>query len=119
MQQRQLGSRGPTVSAIGLGCMGMSQGYGPGDDAESIRLMHHAIDIGVTLFDTAAGYGHGANERLVGRAIRDRRQRVVVATKCGIIRNPDGSQGGVDGSPRLVTSSCDESLERLGIDVID
>jgi aryl-alcohol dehydrogenase-like predicted oxidoreductase len=106
------------VSAIGLGCMGMSQSYGPGDDEESIRTLHRAMDLGVTLLDTADVYGRGANETLVGQAIRERRQGVVLATKCGIVPGPGGPTG-VDGSPAHVRESCDASLRRLQVDVID
>ena len=119
MKQRQLGTSGLTVSAMGLGCMGMSQSYGPGDDDESIRTLHRAIDIGMTFFDTAAAYGGGANERLVGRAIHDRRKHVVLATKCGIVRGPDGLPNALDGSPAHVKVSCDASLQRLNVEVID
>jgi len=118
MKVRQLGKHGPTVSAIGLGCMGMSQSYGPGDDEESIRTLHRAMDLGVTLLDTADVYGRGANETLVGQAIRERRQGVVLATKCGIVPGPGGPTG-VDGSPAHVRESCDASLRRLQVDVID
>jgi aryl-alcohol dehydrogenase-like predicted oxidoreductase len=119
MHTRQLGRSGLTVSAIGLGCMGMSQSYGPGDDDESIRTVHRAVDLGVTFFDTAAVYGAGANEALVGRALGSRRPRVVVATKCGIERGPDGKMSALDGSPAAITASCDASLARLGTDYID
>jgi aryl-alcohol dehydrogenase-like predicted oxidoreductase len=119
MMQRELGTSGLRVSAIGLGCMGMSQGYGAGDDEESIRTIHRALELGVTFLDTAASYGGGANEVLVGRAIRDRRDKAVVATKCGILRGPDGRPAGLDGSPAEITRSCDASLARLGIDTID
>jgi aryl-alcohol dehydrogenase-like predicted oxidoreductase len=119
MKIRQLGKSGLSVSAIGLGCMGMSQSYGPGDDAESIETLHRALDLGVTFLDTAAAYGAGENERLVGRGIRDRRHEVVLATKCGIIRGPDGLPAGVDGSPTAIKASCEESLRRLNVDVID
>ena len=119
MKLRQLGNSGLTVSAIGLGCMGMSQSYGPGDDEESIRTVHRALDLGVAFLDTAAAYGTGENERLVGRAIRDRRHEVVLATKCGIIRGPDGMPTALDGSPKHVKESCDASLQRLNVDVID
>jgi aryl-alcohol dehydrogenase-like predicted oxidoreductase len=119
MKQRELGTSGLKVSAIGLGCMGMSQGYGAGDDAESIRTIHWALDLGVTFLDTAAGYGGGANEVLVGRAIHDRRHEVVIGTKCGIVRGSDGRPAGLDGSPAEVTRSCDESLRRLNVDTID
>jgi aryl-alcohol dehydrogenase-like predicted oxidoreductase len=98
--------------------MGMSQSYGPGDDEESIRTLHRAIGLGVTLFDTADVYGRGANETLVGRAIRERRQDLVLATKCGIVPGPGGPTG-VDGSPAHVRESCDASLRRLQVEVID
>jgi aryl-alcohol dehydrogenase-like predicted oxidoreductase len=107
------------VSALGLGCMGMSQSYGPGDDAESLRTLHRAIDLGVTFFDTAAVYGLGANERLIGPVVRERRAGIFLATKCGIVRAADGTPTRLDGSPKEVARSCDESLQRLGIDVID
>jgi aryl-alcohol dehydrogenase-like predicted oxidoreductase len=119
MKVRHLGKGGLTVSAIGLGCMGMSQSYGPGDDAESIRTVHRALDIGVTFLDTAAAYGMGENERLVGRAIRDRRHEVMLATKCGIIRGADGMPAALNGSPEHIRESCDASLQRLDVDVID
>lgn len=119
MLQRQLGTSGLTVSAMGLGCMGMSQSYGPGDDTESIRTLNRALDIGVTFFDTAAAYGMGANERLLSRVLTNRRTEVVLATKCGIVQSADGKGTTVDGSPAEITRSCDQSLERLGVDVID
>ena len=119
MHQRRLGARGPLVSALGLGCMGMSQSYGPGDDAESLRTLHRAVDIGVTLFDTAAVYGLGANERLIGPVVRERRAEIFLATKCGIVRAADGTPTRLDGSPEEIARSCEESLQRLGIDVID
>jgi aryl-alcohol dehydrogenase-like predicted oxidoreductase len=119
MLQRQLGTSGLTVSAMGLGCMGMSHSYGPGDDTESVRTLNRAIDIGVTFFDTAAAYGMGANERLLSRVLATRRAEVVLATKCGIARSADGKGTMVDGSPAEITRSCDQSLERLGVDVID
>lgn len=119
MKQRQLGKSGLTVSAIGLGCMGMSQGYGPSDEEESIRTLHRALDLGVTFLDTAAAYGIGANEQLVGRAIRDRRHEVVLATKCGIVRGAQPMAITVDGSPEHIRESCDASLRRLGVEVID
>ena len=117
MKKRRLGLGGPEVSAIGLGCMGMSHSYGPADDQESIRTIHRALDLGVTFLDTAKAYG--ANERLVGRAIRDRRGEVVLATKFGIVRDPSGTRMSVDGTPANVRASCDASLEQLNIDVID
>jgi aryl-alcohol dehydrogenase-like predicted oxidoreductase len=120
MTRRALGIGGPTVGAIGLGCMGMSQSYGVPDDEESIRTIHRAIDLGVTLIDTADAYGQGANERLVGRAIRDRRDKVVLATKFGLLPTPPGTTAvGVDARPERVRASCDASLSRLGIETID
>jgi len=119
MEQRQLGSNGPTVSAIGLGCMSMSQAYGTRDDDESIRAINRALDLGVTFFDTAAIYGEGHNERLVGRALGARRKDVVLATKCGIIPAKPGPGIDADGSAAAILASCDESLHRLGTDVID
>ncbi len=120
MQLRKLGSQGLTVSALGLGCMGMSEFYGPGDEAESIRTIHRALDVGITLLDTADTYGSGANELLVGRAIRDRRAGVVLATKFGIVRTPgSASERQINGRPEYVHSACNASLKRLGVDTID
>ena len=119
MEQRQLGKNGPLVSAIGLGCMSMSQSYGTRDDEESIRAVHRALDLGVTFFDTAAIYGEGHNETLVGRALRARRKDVVLATKCGIVPAVPGPGIDADGSAGSIVASCDESLQRLGTDVID
>jgi aryl-alcohol dehydrogenase-like predicted oxidoreductase len=119
MEQRKLGSQGLAVSAIGLGCMGMSEFYGAADDAESIATIHRAVDLGVTFLDTADMYGPFKNEVLVGRAIRDRRDRVVLATKFGNERRPDGSWVGINGRPDYVRRACDASLERLGVDHID
>ncbi len=120
MERRELGKSGLTVSAIGLGCMGMSQSYGPPDDAESIRTIQRALDLGVTLIDTADAYGKGANEKLAGRAIQGRRRDVVLATKFGLIPTPDGGPAiNVDARPERVRSCCDASLQRLGVDVID
>jgi len=108
------------VSAEGLGCMGMSEFYGEGDEAESIATIQLALDLGVTLIDTADMYGAGANEQLVGRAIAQRRDEVVLATKFGIVRDPnDPSARGVNGRPEYVLRSCDASLQRLGVDHID
>ncbi len=122
MQERMLGTpglkSGLTVSAVGLGCMGMSQSYGVRDDDESIRTIHHAIDLGVTFFDTADVYGSGSNERLVGRALGSQRGAIVLATKCGIVPTAVKSSG-VDGSPAHVREACDGSLARLGTDAID
>jgi aryl-alcohol dehydrogenase-like predicted oxidoreductase len=120
MQTRQLGSNGPTVSAVGLGCMGMSEFYGARDDAESIATIHRALELGVTLLDTSDIYGPHTNEELVGRAIADRRDRVVLATKFGVVRDPDDpSVRGLDGSPAYVKARCEDSLRRLGVDHID
>src|SRR4051812_26802217 len=119
MEQRTLGKQGLVVSAQGLGCMGMSEFYGPTDEAESIRVIHRAIDLGVTFLDTADMYGVGHNEQLVGRAIRDRRQKVVLATKFGNVRGPKGEFLGINGKPDYVRQACDASLRRLGVDVID
>jgi aryl-alcohol dehydrogenase-like predicted oxidoreductase len=120
MQTRHLGRQAAlAVSAMGLGCMGMSEFYGTGDERESIEVIHRAIDAGVTFLDTADMYGPFTNERLVGRAIADRRDRVVLATKFGNERREDGSWVGINGRPEYVRSACDASLRRLGVDHID
>jgi aryl-alcohol dehydrogenase-like predicted oxidoreductase len=119
MRKRNLGTHGLQVSEIGLGCMGMSEFYGTSDDSRSIGTIHRAIDLGVTLLDTADMYGPFTNEQLLGRAIRDRRDQVVIATKFGNERRADGSWIGINGSPEYVRSACDASLKRLGIDTID
>ncbi len=120
IQTRQLGNHGPKVSAVGLGCMGMSDFYGAHDDAESIRTIHHALERGVTLLDTADIYGPHTNETLVGRAIAGRRDQVVLATKFGIVRDPANPVvRGVNGRPEYVRASCEASLKRLGVDHID
>lgn len=106
------------VSAIGLGCMGMSQSYGKGDPAESDKTLHLALDSGVTFFDTANAYGSGHNEELIGKTLASRRSEFVLATKFGIVRHDDGSRG-VDGRPEIVAARCEESLKRLNTDVID
>ncbi len=117
MEQRNLG--GLSVPAIGLGCMGMSEFYGRTDDDESVRTLHRALDLGCTFLDTADMYGPFTNERLVGRAIKGRRDEVVLATKFGNERREDGSWIGVNGSPEYVRRACDASLDRLGVDHID
>ena len=117
--KRRLGSDGPEVSAIGLGCMGMSEFYGAGDESESIATIHHALDRGVTFLDTADMYGVGRNEELVGRAIRDRRDQVFLATKFGNVRGTEGEFLGVKGDPAYVRLACEASLRRLGVEVID
>jgi len=119
METRTLGRSGLKVSALGLGCMGMSEFYGAGDEAESISVIHRAIDLGMTFLDTADMYGSGHNEELVGRALRGKRDQVVLATKFGNVRGPDGSFKGINGKPDYVRSACDASLRRLGVDVID
>lgn len=117
--QRTLGRNGPQVSALGLGCMGMSDFYGAADDARSLAVLHHALDIGVSLLDTADMYGVGANERLLAPLLRTRRSEVVLATKFGNVRAPDGQLLRIDGSPAYVRQACEASLQRLGVDHID
>ena len=118
MQARALGKL--PVSAMGLGCMGMSEFYGPADEAEAIATIHRALDLGVTLLDTADMYGPYTNEELVGCAIRGRRNQVVLATKCGIVRDPnDRALRGINGRPEYIRSACDGSLRRLGVDHVD
>ena len=119
LPRRRLGSTGPQVSALGLGCMGMSDFYGPADDAQSLAVLHHALDIGVNFLDTADMYGVGANERLLGRLLATRRDEVVLATKFGNVRAPDGTMLRIDGSPAYVREACDASLQRLGVAHID
>jgi aryl-alcohol dehydrogenase-like predicted oxidoreductase len=119
MNFRKLGKQGPAVSAIGLGCMGMSEFYGSTNDDQSIRTIHQALDWGVNFLDTADMYGIGHNEELVGRAIKKHRDKVVLATKFGNVRGPDGSFKGVNGKPSYVKAACDASLNRLEVDVID
>jgi aryl-alcohol dehydrogenase-like predicted oxidoreductase len=119
MEQRKLGAQGLAVSAQGLGCMGMSEFYGPADEAESIATIHRAIELGVTFLDTADMYGPFKNEELLGRAIRDRRDRVVLATKFGNERAADGTFLGVNGRPEYVRKACDASLRRLGVSHVD
>jgi aryl-alcohol dehydrogenase-like predicted oxidoreductase len=120
MQQRRLGTQGLTSSALGLGCMGMSEFYGPGDESESIKTIHEALDAGVTMLDTADMYGYGENERLVGKAIRNRRSEVVLATKFGIVRDRDNpGERSINGRPQYVRAACDASLRRLGVEYVD
>ena len=119
MKQRTLGRQGLVVAELGLGCMGMSQSYGPGDDQESVATIHRALELGTTFLDTADAYGPFTNERLVGRAIAGRRDEVVLATKFGNQRRADGSWVRVNGEPDYVRRACDDSLERLGVDHID
>jgi len=119
MQYRRLGKSSLIVSAVGLGCMGMSQSYGTPDDQESTATIHHAIDRGITMLDTADMYGGGTNEELVGRAVAKRRNEVIIATKFGNMRQPDGRFLGVNGKPEYVQAACEASLERLKISTID
>ena len=119
MKTRQLGKSGLKVSALGLGCMGMSEFYGAIDEDEAVATIHRALELGVTLIDTADIYGPFTNERLVGRAIAGRRDAVVLATKFGNVRREDGSWAGIDGRPEYVHSACDASLKRLGVEHID
>src|ERR1700722_2094979 len=120
MHQRKLGAGGPAVSALGLGCMGMSEFYGARDDAESIRTINRALDLGVTMLDTADMYGSGDNEELVGKAIASRRGDVFLATKFGIVRNDENpTQRAISGRPEYVKAACDASLKRLNVDHID
>jgi aryl-alcohol dehydrogenase-like predicted oxidoreductase len=118
MEKRTLG-QGLHVSAMGLGCMGMSDFYGGRDEGEAVATLHRALDLGIDFLDTADMYGGGANEELVGRAIRGRRDRVILATKFGNVRNPDGTFKGVDGRPEYVRRCCEASLARLGVETID
>lgn len=120
MQQRRLGKNGPTVSAIGLGCMGMSMGYGPSNDLESMNVIHQAIDWGVTFIDTADMYGWGHNEELIGKAIKSHRNQLILATKMGFAKKGDAALNYyLDGSPTYIKKACDASLKRLNVETID
>jgi aryl-alcohol dehydrogenase-like predicted oxidoreductase len=119
LSQRKLGTQGLKVSAVGLGCMGMSEFYGARDDQESIATIHRSLELGCNFLDTADMYGSGSNEELVGRAIKGRRDQVVLATKFGNVRGPNGEFLGVKGTPEYVKQACDASLKRFGVDVID
>ena len=119
MKKRVLGRNGIEVSELGLGCMGMSDFYGVGEEAESVAVIHQAIDSGVTFFDTADMYGVGRNEELLGRALQGKRAAVVIATKFGNVRGPQGEMLGINGKPDYVQSACEASLRRLGIETID
>ena len=119
MQKRPLGKSGFTVSAIGLGCMGMSGVYGKADDAESTAVIHHALDRGIDHLDSSDMYGWGQNEELIGKSVKGRRDKVFVTTKFGQVKNPAGGGNLVNGRPEYVAQACDASLKRLGLDVID
>jgi aryl-alcohol dehydrogenase-like predicted oxidoreductase len=117
--RRKLGTHGLEVSAIGLGCMGMSGAYGPSDEAANLRVLNVALDIGINLLDTADKYGVGANERMLANVLKTRREEIVLATKFGSVHAPDGAFLGINGTPQHVRAACDASLERLGVDHID
>ncbi|TCT03281.1 aldo/keto reductase [Aquabacter spiritensis] len=119
MDRRPLGRSGLTVSALGLGCMGMSEFYGPSDDDASLATLEAALDAGITFFDSSDMYGWGHNETLIGRFLKGRRDKVVLATKFGVVRGPNGEWLGIDGRPDHVRAACEASLTRLGVEVID
>src|SRR5882757_3102899 len=117
--RRKLGPQGLEISAMGLGCMGMSGAYGPSDEAASLRVLNVALDMGINFLDTADKYGVGANERLLANVLKTRRGEIVLATKFGYVRAPDGAFLGINGTPQYVRAACDASLKRLGVDHID
>lgn len=119
MEKRQLGQNGLEVSAMGLGCMGMSEFYGSQNDDESVRTIHRAVELGVNFFDTADMYGRGKNEELLGKAIKAYRDKVILATKFGIVRTDDVKQHNINGRPEYIRSACEASLRRLGVETID
>ena len=119
MQRRKLGPSGLEISALGLGCMGMSEFYGPHDEATSLDTLRHALDLGIDFWDTADIYGNGDNEELLAKILPEVRDRVTLATKFGIVREADGAFTGIDGRPEYVAAACDRSLRRLGVDHID
>jgi aryl-alcohol dehydrogenase-like predicted oxidoreductase len=119
MKKRKLGTQGLTVSELGLGCMGMSEFYGVGDDTESIATIHRALELGIDFFDTADMYGPFKNEELLGKALRGKRERAIIATKFGNVRGTDGSFRGIDGRPEYVRACIDASLKRLGVEYVD
>jgi aryl-alcohol dehydrogenase-like predicted oxidoreductase len=119
MEKKKLGSQGLEVSSLGLGCMGMSDFYGTHNDEESIKTIHHAVDLGITFFDTSDMYGPFKNEELLGTAVKGIRDKVVIATKFGIVRSGDPNVRAINGKPEYVKSACDASLKRLGVDYID
>src|SRR5688500_8925469 len=119
MRTRNLGNSGLQVSALGLGCMGMSEFYGTSDEGASLATLERALELGVTFWDTADMYGSGANEELLSQVLRHRRQNVTLATKFGLVRGPNGSFEGINGRPAYVKEACDRSLARLGVEHID